>query len=77
MVLNDFRRDLTCLSKSERKLKKSAAMEAGTTPQYITNLTARGRVVNPVFVKLTQAFGYDIIVEYVKRDSAGDDAEVS
>lgn len=68
MLLNEFGKEMRSMSVVSGISKSQAAKEAGVSTGYATDVAKR-RVVNPVFVKLCEVFGYDVRVEYVKRDS--------
>ena len=82
MIKNDFGEDLKKLSVWSGKKKREVAAEVGTPAPYITKM-GRLNIVNKAFVRVVEAFGYDIEVRYIKRDErecasekvAGDERE--
>lgn len=69
MLLNGIAQDLTRLSKWSGKSKAAAAREIGLPAQRVTELQSKRRIVNSVFVRLVEAFGYDIEIRYIKREN--------
>lgn len=67
MVLNDFRKDADHLFIDEGVTKTSIA-EAMGVPKQSINAYMEYASINKKYVELIEALGYDIKVEYVKRD---------
>lgn len=71
MLLNDFEKDVKHLLVDEELKKKDLSDRMGVSPQRISQILETAGVTGS-FVRLVQALGYDIKVEYVKRDCGED-----
>ena len=69
MVLNDFKSEIMAKCAESGETQTSVACAIGTTGQYINKLTNGGTVlVNRMFVKMMEELGYDVIIQYVRRE---------
>ena len=70
MIKNNIEIDVKvkCIEAGMTQAKLAAAI--GTTPPYINRLVRKGDVVvNKTFVRMMEELGYDIELNYVKREA--------
>ena len=67
MVKNDFKREIDHLLIDERITKREVSKRLGVFPQQISQIVSAS-IVSKRFVEMLDVLGYDIKVEYVKRD---------
>ena len=70
MIKNNIEIDVKvkCIEAETTQAKLAAAI--GTTPPYINRLVRKGDVViNKTFVRMMEELGYDIELNYVKRET--------
>lgn len=69
MVLNNFEMDVKVKCIEENTSQRAVALAMDTTPQYVNRIIKRtSTIVNPTFVEIMEALGYDIELTYVKRE---------
>lgn len=66
MLLNDTTKDFKMLCIQNDVTQKSVAEKAGISVNYLSQIIAREHV-DRKFVDLLEALGYDVRIEYVKR----------
>ena len=68
MIKNNVELDIKikCLEANMTQTQLGEAI--GTTGQYINRITKKGSVVNKTFVTMMEALGYDIELNYIKRE---------
>ena len=72
MIKNNIEIDVKvkCIEAETTQAKLAAAI--GTTPPYINRLVRKGEVVvNKIFVRMMEELGYDIELNYIKREADG------
>ncbi len=67
MVLNDFREDCNTLFRKEGVTKLSISEKMGVPNQNISKYMNKASITQR-YVDLCEALGYDIKVEYIKRE---------
>lgn len=68
MVINNIEIDVKTKCIEERKTQVKLAEEIDTTRAYVNRVIKRqDSVVNNTFVKMMEALGYDIELNYIKR----------
>lgn len=67
MVLNDFQIDYKRLLKQEGKVLENVASTLGVSKSAIS-ARAMGKVMNPGYIEICDALGYDIEVRYIRRE---------
>ena len=69
MVKNNIELDVKVKCIEEGKTQAQVAKEIDTTRAYVNRVIKRNEsVVNNTFVKMLEALGYDIELNYVKRE---------
>ena len=69
MVKNNIEIDVKVKCMEEHKTQADIAKIVGTPASYVNKLIRRDEgVVNNTFVKMLEALGYDIELQYVKRE---------
>ena len=69
MVKNNIELDVKVKCIEEGKTQAQVAKEIDTTRAYVNRVIKRNEsVVNNTFVKMLEALGYDIELQYVKRE---------
>lgn len=74
MVKNNIEIDVKvkCIEKSTTQAKIAEQIE--TTKSYVNRVIKKPKgVINPTFVQIMEALGYDIEITYVKRDAEVND----
>jgi len=66
MLLNDTKKDFKRLCIDNDMTQTSIAEIAGTSKSYLSQILMRPHI-DAWFVKIIEALGYDIKIEYVKR----------
>ena len=67
MLISDVQKDVKKLCIDSGLSFTQLAEKSGTSKQYVSRLLGKGKVINPMIVKLVEELGYDIKIEYVKR----------
>lgn len=71
MILNNFKNDIRVKCAESGETQTSVAYRLGTTGQYINKLTnGNVNMVNKMFVRMMEQLGYDIRIEYVRKESS-------
>ena len=76
MVKNNIEIDVKvkCIENSTTQAKVAEQIE--TTKSYVNRVIKNPNVViNPTFVQIMEALGYDIEINYVKRNAEVDDSD--
>lgn len=68
MLLNDIKKDYKIILATEGLTSKAAAAIAGKKPAYMSQFY-NYNVVAPVFIDIMDKLGYDIKIQYVKREN--------
>lgn len=69
MVKNNIEVDVKVKLLEAEKTQQQLGEEIGTTGQYINRILKKnGGIVNDTFVKMMDALGYNIVLNYEKRD---------
>ena len=68
MLLNDLKKDFKQLLLNDGLTVKAAAAIAEKHPAYMS-MFYKYNVVAPVFLDIYEKLGYNIKIEYIKRDS--------
>lgn len=68
MLLNDIEMDIKTKLVESRRTQLDVATEAGFCTSYMTRLMRKTHVVNRTLVSLMEVLGYDVRIEYVRRD---------
>ena len=66
MLINDTTKDFKMLCIQNDVTQKTAAERAGISINYLSQIIARNHV-DKMFVRLMEGLGYDIKIEYIKR----------
>ena len=66
MLINDTTKDFKMLCIQNDVTQKMAAERAGISINYLSQIIARNHV-DKMFVRLMEGLGYDIKIEYIKR----------
>ena len=67
MVLNDFTKDSKILSVESGKTFTAVSEELGVGRAAVS-IGLKGSIINKRFTSIIESLGYDIKVEYIKRD---------
>lgn len=69
MVKNNIEVDVKVKLLEAEKTQQQLGEEIGTTGQYINRILKKnGEIVNDTFVKMMDALGYNIVLNYEKKD---------
>lgn len=69
MVKNNIEVDVKVKLLEAGKTQQQLGEEIGTTGQYINRILKKnGGIVNDTFVKMMDALGYNIVLNYEKKD---------
>ena len=69
MVRNNIEIDIKIKCVEEQMTQAKLAKKVGTPASYVNKLIRRDEgIVNNTYVKMLEALGYDIELNYVKRD---------
>lgn len=69
MVKNNIEVDVKVKLLEAEKTQQQLGEEIGTTGQYINRILKKnGGIVNDTFVKMMDALGYNIVLNYEKKD---------
>lgn len=67
MVLNNIEKDVKILSVKAEKTQSQISKEIGSTTQYVNRVIKKKSLLNETFVKIVDACGYDIELNYVPK----------
>lgn len=71
MIKNNIELDVKVKCIEQNTTQTQIAEEIGTTKSYVNRVIKKSDgVVNPTFVQIMEALGYDIELTYVKRGTA-------
>ena len=69
MLRNNIEIDVKVKCIEAGKTQAQLAQEISTTGQYVNRIIKkREGVINNTFMQMMEALGYDIVLQYVKRD---------
>ncbi|MCI6552801.1 MAG: helix-turn-helix transcriptional regulator [Lachnospiraceae bacterium] len=74
MVKNNIEIDVKVKCKEKSTTQVKIAEQIETTKSYVNRVIKKPNgVINPTFVQIMEALGYDIEITYVKRDAEVND----
>ena len=76
MVKNNIEIDVKVKCIKNSTTQAQVAERIGTTKSYVNRVIKRtSGVINPTFVQIMEALGYDIEISYVRRDTEVDGSD--
>ena len=76
MVKNNIEIDVKVKCIKNSTTQAQVAERIGTTKSYVNRVIKKtSGVINPTFVQIMEALGYDIEISYVRRDSEVDGSD--
>lgn len=76
MVKNNIEIDVKVKCIENSTTQSNVAEQIETTKSYVSRVIKKPNgVINPTFVKIMEALGYDIEITYVKRDVEGKNSD--
>ena len=76
MVKNNIEIDVKVKCIKNSTTQAQVAERIGTTKSYVNRVIKKtSGVINPTFVQITEALGYDIEISYVRRDTEVDGSD--